>query len=148
MSFRHTICQNRVYVAETVLEQKLLSIFNQELSAFIAEHKAGQAEIISISRTKFIREKMRKLKNLYLDELIERSEYERDYRALSRQLDNAETSTATLHRPIRAALLTLSTQDMPDMYKGLSRLERKNFWRNYVDRIEFDKNGKPHIFFR
>ena len=148
LSFRHTICQNRFYVAEAALEQKLLSIFNQELSAFIAEHKAGQAEIISINRTKFIREKMRKLKNLYLDELIERSEYERDYRALSRQLDNAETSTATLHRPIRSALLTLSTQNVPALYKNLSRSERKNFWRNYVDRIEFDKNGKPHIFFR
>lgn len=148
LSFRNTTCKSRFYVSESYLEKYLLRIFQSELSSFISRDPKKDRESIYSGRISNIREKIKRLKDLYIHNMISRDEYARDYRAFHTQLENVMTSLAIVKRPVRPSLLTLEKKNIAEIYNNFSHAERKEFWHNFIDRIEFDKAGHPHIFFR
>ena len=78
-----------------------------------------------------IRRKMEKLKDLYLNDLIERDIYEKDYTALSAEL-NAATKKPVIGKPVNIDKLS----DSLATYSTLSREGQKEFWSRTVRRID------------
>lgn len=76
------------------------------------------------------------MKDLYLDDLIDRAIYERDYKALEEQL--AEADIVPLRTPLNIEELAGSLA----MYTGLSRDAKKAFWSRILKRIEISIDGE------
>lgn len=115
------------------------------IESFLLEHlvdtaEAYNAEIYKKAPPKKdpdkIRRKMEKLKDLYLDDLIDRAIYERDYKALEMQL--AETDIVPLCTPLNIEELAGSLA----MYAELSRDAKKAFWSRILKRIEISIDGE------
>ena len=81
-----------------------------------------------------IRRKLEKLKDLYLDDLISREVYERDYRALEAELSAyVPTETPVDLDAVRSAANIYSTLPMP---------QKKAFWSRTIRRIEINSAGQ------
>ena len=115
------------------------------IESFLLEHLVDTAEVYNAEIYKKappkkdpdkIRRKMEKLKDLYLDDLIDRAIYERDYKALEEQL--AEADIVPLRTPLNIEELAGSLA----MYTGLSREAKKAFWSRILKRIEISIDGE------
>ena len=78
-----------------------------------------------------IKRKMDKLKDLYLDDLIEREAYERDYTVLREKLRAAREAEEDMSEPIDIGHL----RDALSVYQDLSREAKKEFWTRTIAKI-------------
>ena len=78
-----------------------------------------------------IKRKMDKLKDLYLNDLIEREAYERDYTVLREKLRAAREAEKDMSEPIDIGHL----RDTLGVYQDLSRQAKKEFWTRTIAKI-------------
>ena len=76
---------------------------------------------------------MEKLKDLYLDDLISKDIYERDYHTLEKELYAVEIAP----EPLRIE----DVHDALVKYRELSKSSQKAFWSRIIKRIELDRDG-------
>ena len=82
---------------------------------------------------------MEKLKDLYLNDLISKEIYERDYRTLEADL------TESFLAPKIIDIDTIS--DAIKKYRSLSKVSQKTFWSRILKRIEVDHEGQIFLVF-
>lgn len=86
-----------------------------------------------------IRRRLSRLKELYLNELIDMEEYKRDYEALSLQLEERPAQPSP-PRPNFEAVEAFLAQDFRQIYDTLEREEKRTLWRPIIKEIRVDKN--------
>ena len=74
---------------------------------------------------------MEKLKDLYLNDLIDRDGYTRDYTALREELRNSTTKAAQLPKPVDLKALS----DALSVYSELSKENKKEIWSRVIGKI-------------
>lgn len=125
------LCPHKKRTSELVLEQWLLD----HLINSFEEYNLSIKEGASITRPQVdelkIRRKMEKLKDLYLNDLIDRDTYERDYTALRDEIRAANTPPARPPKPVDI----VSIQTALSAYSELSRQNKKEFWCRTVGKI-------------
>lgn len=112
---------------ETFLRENLLQSANAYNVRILKEAKPPK------DKAK-IQKKMEKLKDLYLEDLISKAVYERDYRALEQELYEYEPTA----QPIDISAL----ESVLSMYPSLPMKEKKAFWSRVIRRIEIDGSGQ------
>lgn len=122
-------CSHKKRTSELVLEDWLLKNILSQFAAYNVSLAASEGEEPKIDTSK-IRRKMEKLKDLYLNDLIERDVYERDYSSLKEELRAAERIKPK-GKPVDLAKIS----DALKMYEGLSRAGKKEFWSRTVGKI-------------
>ena len=146
-AYQYKGCPNHANIMENTIEQYLLEAIDEKIKVFAntkEENKQDTKE--SEEKAKSLRKKLSKLSDLYLDDLISKDEYAKRYADLTEQLKTVETS---LHQPPVKSAKKLSETfflGWQDIYKELSRENKKAFWklklkeiRLYKDRrIDFD----------
>jgi site-specific DNA recombinase len=146
-AYQYKGCPNHANIMENTIEQYLLETIDEKIKIFAntkEENKQNTKE--SEEKAKSLRKKLSKLSDLYLDDLISKDEYAKRYADLTEQLKTVETS---LHQPPVKSAKKLSETfflGWQDIYKELSRENKKAFWklklkeiRLYKDRrIDFD----------
>lgn len=85
-----------------------------------------------------IKKKMEKLKDLYLDDLITKDVYERDYRALENELDALAAYAPHF-------IKKLDVEESLKLYATFNDETKKAFWSRTVRRVDVDVDG--NIFF-
>lgn len=133
-SFGSHRCANTKHIPEHKIESFLLENIEQGVKDYNASIRQALKPAKDEAR---IRRKMEKLKDLYLDDLISKQVYERDYRALESEL-NAYVPTVV---PVDLEVV----KSAASTYKALPMPERKAFWSRTIKRIEIDAAGT--IFF-
>ena len=93
--------------------------------------KAAKRVVVDEGR---LRRKMEKLKDLYLNDLIERDVYERDYSALRRELEAAQAANAETRSEVDVS----KAKEMLALYSALPDDAKKAFWNRILKRIEVD----------
>jgi len=125
------LCNHKKRTSELVLEDWLLHNLLPQFAQYNLdlETRATQPQK-KIDEAK-IKNKMEKLKDLYLNDLIDRDVYERDYTALRDELRAASDVIATLPQPVDLDELanTLS------LYSELSKQHKKEFWTRVIGKI-------------
>lgn len=137
-------CTNSVHISEAIIENYLLSHIDEEISVKLKakpkeiDHQNTQAQIQSAKA------KLSKLSDLYIDDMISKSDYAKRYKELTATLDELQKEIA----PAKTAkdLSEMFAQGWQDIYFKLSRENKAAFWklkikeiRLYEDRrIEFD----------
>lgn len=117
------------------------------IEAWILDNIATEAERHNLTvkakrRTKqvdpaAIRRKMEKLKDLYLNDLIERDVYERDYTALRAKLDAIQPSPT---------IDVSKLKDVRKVYSELTRERQRAYWSRVIDHIDIDEDSL-HVTF-
>ena len=86
---------------------------------------------------------MERLKDLYLNELIDLDTYKKDYKALQKEL----IPVIIKPDPIRITKKKEQIYDAIQAYSSLSKELKRSFWRSLIDHIDVS-GDMPVIFFK
>jgi len=143
-------CSFNRSINEKKLDAYLLDNIEKQIKNYITDYELKDKVTPNprlAERTK-LRAKLEKLKDLYMEDLIDKSTYKRDYEELTTKLnDIIERSEAPVKTDI-AALKAFLSKDLTKIYDGLTSSERQTLWRSIIKEIHFDAvTLKPKVFF-
>ena len=134
------LCPHKKRTSELVLEQWLLENLTSSYKQYNFDlRQRAKAKPIQIDEVK-IKRKMEKLKDLYLNDLIDRESYERDYTALRDELRKIYAPKEQLPEPIDIPAI----ESALSAYEWLTREEKKEFWGRIVGEITITNDD--HFF--
>ena len=142
-------CEFCGIVSERKLEKWLLANIQNLLRQEVYEidcrrRKNGvdyQAKLASVKN------KLERLKDLYLDGLIDKTAYRKDYELLTGQEREYTSLSLKSTRAIPAAILrVIECDNLSTIYDELSQNARQSFWQSIIKEITFDHEKIPgHI---
>ena len=134
---------NAQIIKEEEIEEFLLNNVKKVAQNYITKNEiVQQPEIKDNSKEiKQIERKINKLKDLYLDDLINKITYKTDYEKLNKKLKELKTNTEIPQKKDFSELKKLINLDITKIYKTLSNEEKRTFWLNIVDKI-YVENGE------
>ena len=140
-------CDFNGVVNERKLERWLLEniqgLLQDEVMAIETAQKGNgidyQAKLASI------KQKLSRLKDLYIDGLINKDTYKRDYEKLIEREREYTTLNARLKKRLISPVMKsiLESTDFPGMYENLSREQRQELWQGIIREITFDYIPNP-----
>lgn len=136
-------CTNHQSIREEEIEHFLLNNIKEVAQKYITlntisekiEDKDNSKEIQQIEK------KINKLKDLYLDDLISKDLYKKDYENLSKELDKLKNQTLQIPKKDFSKIQKILNLNIEDIYLTLSTEEKRTFWLNLIDKI-YIENGK------
>lgn len=137
-------CSNIRNLKESLLEEMVLSNIRPYLSKYIAEYTvtaaAQQSRDPAAERAK-IHAKLKKLYDLFMDDLIDKDMYKSEYEKLQNQLKEV-TNFAQDPPADLESLKQLMSKPWEDVYKTLSEKEKNAFWKSFVESIRINDSGE------
>ena len=135
-------CNHKKQIRETAVEEWLFTFLGDELKKQrlewdIKETRRRQTAA-SIDRAA-IRRKLSRLKELYVNEMIDLEEYRRDYELYTTQLVERTAPSAEEERPNFEAVEAILASGFRKIYDGLEREEKRTLWRSVIKEIRVDK---------
>ena len=82
---------------------------------------------------------MSKLKDLYLDDLIEKDVYKNDYNDLKVQLEKYQALSKSNFKDI-SSLKKITNINIKETYKTLDRRQKQALWHGVIEKIIIDKD--------
>lgn len=142
-------CSEIHQIREEVVETYLLENVEKQIKEYMIEidreESKKQEKKIDVAS---IKNKLTKLKDLYLADMIQLSDYESEYKKLSDQLEEVNKSkikkSAPDYKPFKAVLSGFLEKE----YKDFASEQKRYFWRSLIDYIEVDKQKNMTIHFR
>jgi len=140
------LCSHRHLVSESFLERWMLDNVREKFSHFASNYqsKATEREKPLINRSSIMR-KMTKLKDLYMDDLIDKETYRRDYEKYAAML--AEIPAPTKSSVDIKAIQDMISEGFRTTYEKLDREGRRAFWRGIIKRIVIDNQNNIMVYF-
>ncbi len=131
-------CNDHVYIGGCPYEKNIREDY---IERWLSEHIVSECDRYNTQAIRAraerpridevcIRRKMTKLKDLYLSDLIDRDEYERDYSELRLSLEKAKEEV-----PPAEPVDTDYVRSALNMYERLERSEKKEFWMRTIREI-------------
>lgn len=145
--FQYRDCTNHVNMMEHTIEEYLLQTIDEKISKTVAEFEDNpDSEVDYKAQEKAVQKKLSKLSDLYLDDLIEKSDYAKRYTELTAELETIQEKMTAKPAKTKEDLSTMFFSGWQEIYRQLNRESKKAFWklkikeiRLYKDRrIEFD----------
>ena len=149
-------CSCKTNFNEQKIEQKLLKEFEIQLKKYINDYEYHQKNVEKLDLSKEIsvlENKLIKLKDLYVRDLIRIEDYEKDYKEYMSQLDSLNNKQEKIKNNIPDTnnnidnLKSILSQDFFKIYNKLSRKEKRRIWLSVIDYIVIDKDYNMQIFF-
>lgn len=152
--YHHNDCPNTVNIRETAIEKYLLSNVSMELERYCysLEHMgAGGQNVRDFQEERAkLKKKLSRLKDLYVDDIIDLELYRKDYQKLNAQLEElaVEESMQPPKPPSTDRLRAMFSTGWEQLYEQLGRKDRQAFWRLALDRIVVYPDRKIKASFR
>lgn len=142
-------CQNHKLIREDILENYLLDNFKQLSQNYISQNSILCCKKVSDNSNKIseIKNKIYKLKDLYLDDLIDKDTYKNDYRKLEDKLKNLETASVPDTKKDFSKLQQIVNLDFFKIYSSLSIEEKRTFWLQIIDKIYIEHSEIKEVTF-
>lgn len=140
--FQRGRCCHNHSVREDAVEEWLFAHLAEELNRCKLEWEVRAAEKKkSAARTDkaALKRKLSKLKELYVNDLIDIEEYKKDYQIYSAALRQIPEPAAD-PPPDFAAVERLLQQDFKTIYDALTREEQRTLWRSVIKEIRVDND--------
>lgn len=136
-------CTNHKSIREEKIEEFLLKNIKKLAQDYIAQNSASpQVEIKNNSKEiKQLERKIDKLKDLYLDDLIDKNTYKTDYEKLNKKLNELKKNNDIPKKIDLSKVQQLINLDADKIYSVLSINEKRTFWLSIIDKI-WVENGK------
>lgn len=138
-------CSSYHSIREDFIEQYLLNNLPTEFEKFRYSTSLKKKTIKKVEpeKIKKIEKKLTKLKDLYLDDLIDRKEYESDYKKYSAELEKLKTQSVITKEQEHdySTIQKLIISDYKSIYNKLSIDSKRKFWLSIIDKI-YTSNAK------
>lgn len=148
--FKRSLCIHNHSQNEQKIERWLLNNLASEIekckiaysvNAAAKERSSRQAEKAALKN------KLTKLKELYVNDLIDLEDYKKDYEIYSAALANIPDEQQE-KAPDFSLVEHMMQNGFKEIYEGLSREEKRTFWRSIIKKIEINNDGEiTGIFF-
>lgn len=132
------VCGNSVNLSEKKIERYIMETIDAKLSQYrsdfssLRDSQKGRNYQAEISAVKT---KLSRLKDLYLNELISLEEYRKDQEPLKARLEALMEEGKPVKMPDFGRIEGLLAQGWQDVYDGLERPSRRDFWRILIKEI-------------
>jgi uncharacterized protein YgiM (DUF1202 family) len=141
-------CTNKHSIAERKIERYLLSNISKAVDEKIIKTTKIEANIKKEKdNTKNIQDKLKKLVELYTNDLIDINYYKEQYDALSKQLlkekEKAQVPPASIDNIKKVEKML--NGDFFTLYSKLDNLTKRSIWVNIIKHIEIDGLEIKHI---
>ena len=139
-------CDNNKYAHEPTIEKFLIdnarNLLNNKILDYKIEQKREKPKDDIQVRISKIKAKMKKLKDLYMDDIILKEDYEKDFTELKQQLDSLSSKVTEQPKEFNESYYQkFLSHSFEKMYHTLSDLEKRRLWLSIVDTIHFGRNG-------
>lgn len=140
-------CINTKVITESVLERYLLEHIRPQIKDMILQYEIEQKPVKDHSaRIAALEKKKSRLKDLFVNGLIDMDEYKTD-----REQVEAEISDLATEQPRQgsdlSSLKELLATDFESLYGTFTPAEKRFFWRSIIKEIRFDRNRNYEIIF-
>ena len=123
------LCPNNRSTSERAVEQYLLDYLQNDLAQYIVEMEVQNgAQRPAQDNTDVIRARQERVKELFIDGMISLDEYKARVDELERKIIVLPPRSG----PNLGRLRQLMESDFPTIYNGLSREEKRSFWRSIL----------------
>lgn len=143
------LCTHNFTPWENRIEKYLITNIKGEIEKLLGRNKyeEDRRKIIKSDIPK-IKRQLERLKNLYVEELIDISDYRKDYERLTHQLEQAESQEKKISSPINTeAANAILSMDFERIYSDFTPQEKRSFWTSFIDKIiAHDKNHFEVVF--
>ena len=136
-------CNNNIYISEKKIESFLIDTLESKLR----ERKSEISKLNQLSddeNTKsqiaFIKRKLSRLKDLYLNELITLEEYKQDQISMNAKLEELEKMITAPKTENLDKIESILSEDWEDAYERLNRDSKRNAWRIIIKQITVRKD--------
>ena len=136
-------CTHRGRVAENKLEEALLDSFDEAYKDFQYSVKKKQKPQPVTTDVEKLKRKLERLKELFLNELIDLDEYKKTHAELTAAIAEVETPKIQPSTPLNYYL----PGGIRPYYEKMTREQRRQFWQQTVDKIDLDEDDTPRITF-
>lgn len=137
--YTHNDCLNGVNISERDIEAYLLEAADDalfELDAWAKSHVSAPVLNFGEEKAK-LRRKLVKLKDLYINEVVDLKMYKVDYDTFTSRLDELTQMEAAAPAPRDTRRLSeLFFPGWQEMYTQLAMTDKQSFWRMAIDKIE------------
>lgn len=145
----HCCDRNKSYT-EKYVEDYMLEHVRPALAGYIAEYQISESGQRSRSNPALemakIKKKLKKLYDLFMDDLIDKEMYRQEYDQLQADLQKVST-TAVAPRKDVSALKEFLKKDWEEIYTTFDCKEKAMFWKSFVESIVLHEDGSMDIIF-
>lgn len=150
-------CSSKQVIMEKTIEEYLFQNILKELDEYkedydfrVSEKKKQKKAGTPEKAIEKIKKKLSKLKDLYINEMIDIDEYKRDYDDLNKQLADLSAEVEEEELPVDIdAIKILLSKSTEEIYQTLTAEDRRKFWRSFIDHIiVYDREHMKPIFLR
>lgn len=141
--FQRGRCSNNHSVREDFIESWLFDHLEEEINRCQLEWEvqaASRKRSITSSDKAALKRKLSKLKELYVNELIDLEEYKKDYEIYTAALRQLPEPAAEAP-PDFEAVEKLLQSDFKNIYESLTREEKRTLWRSVISEIRIDSEN-------
>lgn len=140
-------CKNRKINVESTIERSIVGRIRSELENYIAEYEVANIPVArNDAKIRNIEHKIKKLKELYLNDLITIEEFKLDREKLLLQIDELKKENSQPAKDLSHFRDFLKT-DFENLYTSLSVLEKQELWRSIIKEIRIDHEKNIRIIF-
>lgn len=143
-------CTNHKSIREEDIETFLLENIKNLAKNYISKNSIIQQVQVkdNSNEIKQLERKMDKLKDLYLDDLINKDTYTADYKELNAKLDTLKKTT-TYHKDNKdlSKVKEMINLDIIKVYSLLSIDEKRTFWLGIIDKIYIEHGEIKEVIF-
>lgn len=147
-------CSCKTNFNEIKIEERLLQEFIPQLKKYISDYEYKEKHFKEIDMSKeilAIENKLSKLKDLYIRDLIRIEDYEKDYKEYVLQLEELQKQQQEIENNIPdgnlKTLKSILSNNFILEYKNFSRIQKRRIWLSIIDYITLDKDYSMKIFF-
>lgn len=137
-------CPNRGSIREENIEKYLLENLKKELDKYkikVNVQQVQQTKKKDVDSIKKLEKKLSKLKDLYLDDLIDKDTYSKDYKRYSIELEQLKIAPVENIQKDFSHIEKILNSNYINIYNKLSVENKKKFWMSFIDKI-YVENGK------
>ncbi len=148
--FHRGRCSHNRSLGEKKIEKWLLNNLASEIEKCKIAYSVNAAAKERSSRQTekaALKNKLTKLKELYVNDLIDLEDYKKDYEIYSAALASIPDEQQE-KAPDFSLVEHMIQNGFKEIYEGLSREEKRTFWRSIIKKIEINNDGEiTSIFF-
>ena len=130
------ICNCTRSISENPLERYMLHDIQNLIRDYVIEMEIkAKSAPNPMQKVTAIKQKLERLKDLYVDGCIDRAAYSKDFERYNKELSSAMKAAAGKTRERHNELLPLLNTDIVGMYSKLTKENRQAFWRSIISSI-------------
>ena len=145
-----TLCDNKIHISELQLESYLL----ENIENFIKDEidkinsiQTKEKKHNNKNEIKIIKNKINKLTNLYLDDMIEIDFYKNEYTILKNKLEKLENIKEE-KKDYTNLNKFLENNEWINIYKNLDNKNKRLIWTSIIDKIVFNSKKDFYVKFK